>query len=312
MHVIGNNPRAIQYDPPQWEALQSLVLDSVGSEHTKRAYATAISEFLLWYRAELRPPFSKAIVHAHRTYLVRERGLSPASINIRLSALRKLATEAADNGLLPTELAAGIARVRGVRNQGVRLGNWLTVRQAEELINAPDTSRLKGKRDRALLAVLIGCGLRRSEAAALTVDHVQQREGRWVIVDLLGKHGRIRSVPMPSWAKAAIDQWMEAAGIHAGRLFRSVNKGGRISGETLSDKAVAHIIRFYAAPLGLKVAAHDLRRTYSKLAHQGRAALEQIQLSLGHASLVTTERYLGVKQDLADAPCDHLGLRLSL
>ncbi len=100
MLVIGNNPRAVQYDPPQWEALKSLVLDSVGSEHTKRAYATAISEFLVWYRAELRPPFSKAIVHAHRTYLIEERGLSPASINVRISALRKLATEAGDNGLM--------------------------------------------------------------------------------------------------------------------------------------------------------------------------------------------------------------------
>ena len=312
MPLIGNNPRAIEYNPPRWEALKSLVLDSVGSEHTKRAYATAISEFLAWYRAELRPPFSKAVVHAHRTYLVEERGLSPASINIRLSALRKLAVEAADNGLLPPELATGIVRVKGVRNQGVRLGNWLTVRQAEKLINAPDTSRLKGKRDRALLAVLIGCGLRRSEAAALTVDLVQQREGRWVIVDLVGKHGRVRSIPMPPWAKAGIDRWTEAAGIAVGRIFRSVNKGDRISGETLSDKAVAHVIRSYADPLGLEVAAHDLRRTYSKLAHQGRAPLEQIQLSLGHASLLTTERYLGVKQDLADAPCDHLGLRLSL
>jgi integrase len=105
----------------------------------------------------------------------------------------------------PPELAAGIQRVKGAKRQGVRMGNWLTHKQAEDLINAPDPNRLKGKRDRALLAVLIGCGLRRSEAAALTFAHIQQREGRWVIVDLIGKHGRVRSVPMPSWAKVAID-----------------------------------------------------------------------------------------------------------
>jgi integrase len=56
------------------------------------------------------------------------------------------------------------------------------------------------------------------------------------------------------------------------------------------------------------LAPHDLRRTFAKLAHKGDAPLEQIQLSLGHASIQTTERYLGVKQSLSDAPCDHLGL----
>lgn len=303
-------PELIRGEQQQWEALKAVVLDSVNSEHTKRAYETAMSEFFKWYGVELRPPFSKAVVQAHKAYL-EERGLSPASINIRLSALRKLATEAADNGLMAPELANGIVRVKGVKQRGVRLGNWLTVRQAEKLINAPDISTLKGKRDRALLAVLLACGLRRSEATALNVEHVQQREGRWVIVDLVGKHGRVRSVPMPLWAKSAMDLWTEAAGTTEARVFRPINKGGRIWGQSLTSKVVAYVIRSYAAPLGLKVAPHDLRRTYAKLAHQGGAALEQIQLSLGHASLLTTERYLGVKQDLTDAPCDHLGLRLS-
>jgi integrase len=88
---------------------------------------------------------------------------------------------------------AGIAKVKGASQRGVRMGNWLDRRQAERLINAPDTTILAGRRDRALFSVLIGCGLRRSEAAALTFIHIQQREGRWVIVDLVGKHGRIRS-----------------------------------------------------------------------------------------------------------------------
>lgn len=303
-------PELIVGEKLQWEALEAVVLDSVSSEHTKRAYETAISGFFKWHRVEPRPRFSRALVQAHKAYL-EQRGLSPASINVRLSALRKLATEAADNGLIAPEVANGIVRIKGVKQQGVRLGNWLTARQAEKLVKAPDISTLKGKRDRALLAVLLGCGLRRSEATGLNVEHVQQREGRWVIVDLVGKHGRVRSVPMPLWAKSAMDLWTKAAGTTQARVFRRINKGGRIWGQSLSSKVVAYVIRSYAAPLGLKVAAHDLRRTYAKLAHQGGAALEQIQLSLGHASLVTTERYLGVKQDLTDAPCDHLGLRLS-
>jgi integrase len=116
---------------------------------------------------------------------------------------------------------------------------------------------------------------------------------------------------MPAWAKAAIDCWAAAAGISEGRIFRAMNKGDKIVRDSLNDKAVATTIALYAEPLGLKVAAHDLRRTYAKLAHTGRAALEQIQLSLGHSSIQTTERYLGVRQDLQDAPCDHLGLKVA-
>jgi integrase len=100
-------------------------------------------------------------------------------------------------GLLAPELASGIARVKGVASEGVRLGNWLTVKQAQALLNTPDASTTKGLRDRAILAVLLGCGLRRLECAALTFAHVQQRDGRWCIVDLAGKHGPVRTIPMP-------------------------------------------------------------------------------------------------------------------
>jgi integrase len=100
-----------------------------------------------------------------------------------MSAIRKLAAEAADNGLIAPELAAGIARVKSAKSVGVRTGNWLSVRQAQNLLNAPDVATLRGLRDRAILAVLLGCGLRRSEMATLTLAHVQQRDGRWCIVD---------------------------------------------------------------------------------------------------------------------------------
>jgi integrase/recombinase XerD len=144
------------------------------------------------------------------------------------------------------------------------------------------------------------------------VEHVQQRDARWVIVDMHGKGGRVRTVPMPSWTKAAIDEWMAAAGFTAGRVFRPVNKGDNLAGESMTAQSIFETVKKYAAAIGVgNIAPHDLRRTFAKLAHKGRAALEQIQLSLGHASIQTTERYLGVRQDLTDAPCDHLGLKLS-
>jgi integrase len=237
--------------------------------------------------------------------------LSAATVNQKLSAIRKLAQEAAYNGLLDATTAQGIREVHGAKMQGVRTGNWLTKAKAEHLINAPDISTLKGKRDRAILMLLIGCGLRRDEVARVTLSHIQERDSRFCVVDLIGKHNRVRTVPMPAWAKTAIDDWTTAAKIGAGRVFRGINKGGNLTGESLSSQGVWRCVAEYSAVLKLNVSPHDLRRTHAKLAYKGGAKLDQIQLALGHASLVTTERYLGTHQSLTDAPADYLHLDLS-
>src|SRR6516164_6503151 len=221
----------------EWRRLKSLVLDSVSSPITRRVYNLGLDEFFEWYGREPRPGFTKATVSAWRVAL-EARGLGAVSINVRITAVRKLAVEAADNGLLAPELANGITRVKGVKSKGVRLGNWLTVKQAQTLLNTPDVGTTKGLRDRAILAVLLGCGLRRSEVAALTVAHVQQRDGRWCIVDLVGKHGRVRTIPMPTWVKVAQDAWTSGAGVANGFVFRPVNRGGQALAVGLSEKVV--------------------------------------------------------------------------
>lgn len=291
------------------QTIISMVTNAVTSEHTKRAYGRALSDFIAWYQASGQSGLNKAAINAHVVAL-RAQGVSAASINQRLTAIRKLANEAADNGLIDQATASAIGRVEGVRKEGKRLGNWLTKEQAQALINAPDVSTIKGLRDRAVLAVLLGCGLRREECAGLTVEHIQQREGRWVIVDLVGKRSKTRSVPMPSWAKAAVDAWCRAAGIASGALFLSIRKGGHVQVAGMTAQAIWLIVEEHAKQIGVKVAPHDLRRTFAKLAHKGSAPIDQIQLSLGHASIQTTERYLGINQDLHSAPCDVLGLRL--
>ena len=241
-----------------------------------------------------------------------ERRLGSSSIIIRMSAIRKLAAEAADNGLLAPDLAAGISRVKSAKTQGIRTGNWLSQRQAQALLSAPDVTTLRRLRDRAILAVLLGCGLRRSEVAALKFSHLQQRDGRWCIVDLVGKHGRVRTAPMPTWMKVAIDAWVSLAGVTEGHVFRPVNRADRIISERLGEKVVWQLIKPYAEVAGVPgIAPHDLRRTCAKLCRAGGGELEQIQLLLGHASVQTTERYLGTKQDLAHAPNDSIKLRLS-
>ena len=280
-----------EVDADKVAALVSVVTDTVDSPHSKRAYGRAIRDFLAWYREAGQIGMSRAVVQRYRAYLA-------SSINQRLSAIRKLAQEAADNEALSWTAAQGIVNVKGVRQTGQRLGFWLCREQAQAILDAPDTATLKGLRDRALLAVMLGCGLRRSEVAGLDFAHVQQRDGRWLIVDLVGKRNKVRSVVMPTWVKQALDAWAQGAGIGAGPVFRNVSKGGTL-GDSLSPVGVSWVVKEYGRALGYEdLAAHDLRRTYAKLSRQGGADLEQIQLSLGHASLTTTERYLGDKLGL--------------
>ncbi|HEY7334147.1 MAG TPA: tyrosine-type recombinase/integrase [Bryobacteraceae bacterium] len=306
------NDLVVVEKPAEWDRLKQMVLDSVSSPITKRVYNMALDEFLAWFRQAPRPGFTKATVSAWRVSL-EERRLGSSSIIIRMSAIRKLAAEAADNGILAPELASGIARVKSAKSVGIRMGNWLSARQAQQLLNTPDVTTKRGLRDRATIAVLLGCGLRRSEVAALMFAHIQQRDGRWCIVDLLGKHGRIRTTPMPNWVKVAIDAWTATAGIANGHVFRPVVRGDRVFGERLGEKVVWQMLREYAAEIGIPaLAPHDLRRTCAKLCRAAGGELEQIQMLLGHASVQTTERYLGTKQDLVHAPNDAIRLRITI
>src|ERR1700692_1484223 len=296
----------------EWRRLRALVLDNVSSPITRRVYNLGLDEFIAWYTEEARPSgFTKATVTAWSVAL-QARKLGPISINVRITAVRKLAVEVADNGLLAPELASGIARIKSVRSYGVRVGNWLSLRQAQALLSAPDVRTKKGLRDRAMFATLLGRGLRRSELTNLTMKHVQQRDSRWCIVDLVGKHQRVRTIPMPAWVKNGLDAWTLEAGITEGHLFRPVNRGDQVCGDRISEKVVWQMLKTYVVAAGIpNIAPHDLRRTTAKLCRAAGGELEQIQMLLGHSSVQTTERYLGTKQDLAHAPNDGIKLKLA-
>ena len=162
---------------PDLDHSKSAVLDSLRSPDSKRGYRHAVDEFIQWYCSEPRLSFNKVVVTRYRIFL-ENRQLAGGTINGRLAAVRWLAYEAADAGLLSPELAAGIRRVKGVKKLGVRLGNWLTAEEARRLWQSPAADILKGKRDRAILAVLLGCGLRRRELADLDVRHLQRETVR--------------------------------------------------------------------------------------------------------------------------------------
>ena len=293
---------------PDLEQAKAAVLGSLTSISGQRTYDHAIREFVSWYCSEPRLAFNRTVVLRYRIHLEQQH-YAPATINLRLAAVRRVAYEAADAGLLSPELAAGIRRVKGLRRIGVRLGNWLTPEQGRRLVTGTTPVTLRERRDQAMLAMLIGCGLRRGELLALQLESIQQREEHWVIADLLGKAGHVRTVPIPGWVKAAIDAWTTAAGITEGTVFRAIDKHGRVWGDGLTAKVLWDVVRAAAKRADIdKLAPHDLRRTCARLCHLAGGELDQIQFLLGHVSIQTTERYLGCKQKLRHAVNDRLGI----
>jgi integrase len=297
---------------PDLEQTKTAVLNSLTSASGQRTYDHAIREFVAWYCSEPRLAFNRTVVLRYRIHL-EQREYAPATINLRLAAVRRVAYEAADAGLLSPELAAGIRRVKGVRRIGVRLGNWLTPEQSRRLLECATPLTPRELRDHAMLAMLIGCGLRRGELLALRVESIQQREEHWVVADLIGKGGHVRTVPIPTWVNTAVDAWTASVAITSGPVFRAINKSGRVWGDGMSPKVLWDVVRAAAARARVdKLAPHDLRRTCARLCHLAGGELDQIQFLLGHVSIQKTERYLGCKQKLRDAVNDRLGIEPDL
>jgi integrase len=277
---------------------KSAVLHTLISPCSRRNYKFAMEQFITWYCSEPRLALNRSVVLRFRLYL-ESLGLAAGTINQRLAAVRRLAYEAADSGLLSPELAAGIRRVKGVKQLGARTGNWLTRDQARLLLEKADGDDLRSLRDLAMISILLDCGLRRAELSALTVEDMQIRQGHWAIVAPVGKGGHIRTVPMPNWVKDAVDRWMTEANVNAGRIFRAVSRHGTPWGKGISENVIWYVVRRCAQRLQLDhLAPHDLRRTCAKPCHMNGGELEQIQFLLGHVSVLTTERYLGCKQNL--------------
>jgi site-specific recombinase XerC len=134
----------------------------------------------------------------------------------------------------------------------MRLGNWLTADQGKKLLTVPSSESVRDKRDYAILSLLLGCGLRRAELTGLTLGHLQQRDEHWAIVNLYGKGGHIRTVPVPSWVKKALDRWLIAAAINEGAVFRRVSRTGRVWGPRISEKLVWWIVRQRAQVAGIE------------------------------------------------------------
>jgi integrase len=288
---------------PRLLRLKQTVVDSMTAANSKRNYGNALDHLFAFAAGRA---LSRELLLEWRSSMEKQ---SPSTVNIRLSAMRSLVSEARNANMLSSEDASRLTDIPNIKQAGTRKGKWLTREQAMEILAVPDRSRLKGKRDYVILSLLVACALRRTELAELDMRTIQQREGRWVLADLEGKGRRIRTVAIPVWVKQGIDMWTSAASIKQGRLLRPIRKGGRIEGGVLSDWAVWSVVEQAAKQIGIeRFGAHDLRRTCAKLCRKAGGDIEQIKFLLGHSSIQTTERYLGSEQEIAVAVNDSLGL----
>ena len=258
MHKRNKMPscRKIVLKLPDLDHAKSAVLNSLSCPHSRTNYKFAMEQFISWYCSEPQLALNCTVVLRFRLYL-ESLGLAAGTVNQRLAAVRRLAYEATDSGLLSPELAAGIRRVKGAKQLGARTGNWLTQDQARLLLENANGDDLRGARDLAMLSVLVGCGLRRAELSALTVEDLQIRQGHWAIVDLVGKGGHIRTIPVPAWVKDAVDRWRESAKVTAGRIFRAVSRHGMPWGRGISENVIWYVVRRVAAAKADEDAARE-------------------------------------------------------
>jgi site-specific recombinase XerD len=290
----------------QLTALIGVAVSGIASKHTRRAYSADMRDFLEWYRSSGGALLNKAAVASYKDWML-SHGRGETAVNRALSAIRRFLREAADNDLIDARVAESAGRVKGVARPGTKSGNWLTLDETGALLNAPDDVTPRGKRDRAILALLVGAGLRREELSCLTLQHIQQREGRWCIVDIRGKRNKVRTIPIASWVKTLVDRWCEFAGIVEGPIAQRLSKNGSVLAPATTTQALYRTVKRYGVQIDRPtLAPHDLRRTFAKLARAGGAPLEQIQINLGHDSLDTTRKYLGSELDYQSAPGDFI------
>lgn len=272
---------------PSLGDLADLAVMSLGSPASRRNYARSLR---LYLASGL--PLTREGVQLWLISLKRQRA-GPVTCNIALAAVRLLAREANARGILSDVAMGALERIKGAKRSGERLGTWLEVPAVELLLEAA-----QGPRDRALIACMVGCGLRRAEVCSLDWAQWQQRGQRWLWVDIAGKGGRVRSVPAPEWVAEYVEAYRAGA---SGRVF------------PFGVDTAYLIVRDTARTAGLgEVRPHDLRRSYAQLSRNGGASLEQIQQTLGHASIQTTERYLNKNLELRPGKAcgDHIRLHV--
>jgi site-specific recombinase XerD len=285
-----------------------MAISTVPSDHSKRAYESAIDEFIEWSLRETGTiRISPRELFAYQEYLGEKRNakdqpLAPSTINVKMSAVRAIVhCAAAEDWITEEQEKRILKRVKSQAVKGRRQGQRMTLLAVQACLKLPDRSTLRGKRDYAILGLLFSCGLRRAELCSLQPDIIKRIGNGWALVDLIGKRRKVRSIPLEEPIKIGIDEWLAAAHITEGRIFRSIHRGGKVFGTGLSEMTIWNIIRSYAAKVGYEnFAPHDARRTCARIYYDVKGQLPQIQYMLGHDKLDTTAKYVDDEQKFGD------------
>ncbi len=280
------------------KTLVDRVLATISNPSTKVAYGYALRLFL-----KSGQPLTRTGVVTFVNSLEK-----PSMRTLCGMALRKLSHEAELAGYMTAEDERRIRDFRVKAPVQTRLGQWLSIEGCQNLLLLPNKRLLRGARDLAIFALTLGCGLRRAECVAVTWEQYRIIDGRAVLVDIWGKGDKIRSVPVPEWAQDAIDNWREMLITRLRDLkfpMTAAQTGPILRGiwhidptRPIHSQAVGQAVSLYSKLLGTPFSCHDMRRTLAQLMRKAGASLEQIQYTLGHAGVKTTERYLGGKIEL--------------
>lgn len=292
-----------------WAAVKDLP-----SRKSRETEAYALRRYFTWAKETGWGVINRDSVMAFREYLLNS-NLAMATIQIHLSALRRMAKVALESGQISESTARPILSVPGVRRSGAKTGKWLSLEQAIALLNAPNIETLVGLRDFTVLALLVGAGMRRAEVASLTLGHMREIDGHLCAADYRGKGQKLSCSPLPlgrlSDTVRAYIRRMEGLGMTVDSpLIPQIHVSGKPMG-AITDQSIRLIVRKYAEPMGLEigvVAPHDLRRTFAGLADKAGISIQEISCALRHSSVTTTQRYLAPIQALANPVASRVGL----
>lgn len=299
------------YGPAQLDLAAAL---ATLTPHTRDAYTRNLSAFRTYCDScgwtvptvQLLRPLVLAAWLSH----LRQCGRSPATCKQCKASVVWAARQAKRAGILDAAQVADLAEVDVIGGGGIRQGRWLEAADLRRLVRGVRGRGLRPIRDRAVLALLAGCALRRAELCSLTLGHLQERDGEPVaLVNLIGKRQKVRSVAIPQWARPHVIAWLRAYREQCEPdptwpLVCGIDGGGdgTPSGKALRPASVYRILSAATVAAGLpELAPHDLRRTSAKLMADGGASLHAIRDALGHSSVATTERYLATASGPATA-----------
>lgn len=271
---------------------------------SQRAYLSDARVFMKWLEEEgiaySQIDYDTVVrYHAHllNTY-------AKATAARRFVVARRLLDEAVKRKVIDTNPAKDITSHIRINDSSPHTA--LSKGEAKRLLAAVDTSTNKGKRDYALLMILIYGGIRRSECAAITLQDITLKQEHYVLTIQSGKGDKARDVPLRPDVFRAIRAYLEATNRSndspQSHLFTGFVKGQKATQRGITDRQIANIVEGYAARAGVHATPHDLRASAITFFIDTKAPLVVVQRLVGHSDPKTTERYYTRKQDLDNSP----------